>query len=131
MLWSKDEKPIVNSLRINDLSLQVRIGCTEEERAQPQEVRVSIEMRFPQLPVGAVSDLLNDTICYAKVSEAIKEHCEKSEYKLIERMALDCLQILRPFSESKAQVGLMVHKVKPPIPSLLGGTTYRCGDFYL
>lgn len=120
-----------HSLSLEELSLHVHLGCTPEERAFRQEVRVSIEIRFSEMPMAVENDQLTDTVCYAEISQAVQSTCEEREYHLIERMAGEIYQIARKIvgPESKAQLGVTVHKVRPPVPSLRGGSHYRIGDF--
>jgi dihydroneopterin aldolase len=118
-----------HSLQIRDLSLNVKLGCTAEERMQAQEVRASIEFRFISPPRGMKTDKLEDTICYAKVCQSIKDFIEGREFALVEKLASDLICILREFSKDTATVALTVHKVLPPVENLLGGTVYRVGDF--
>lgn len=126
-----DHSARVSVLRLNDLSLAVHLGCGPEERAETQEVRMSVEFRFLQTPVAERSDDLTDTICYARASAILKEICTGREFHLIEHMAFECENALRRMVEGRAQLALRVHKVRPPVPGLLGGTQYICGDFLL
>jgi dihydroneopterin aldolase len=116
---------------LEDLSLQVRLGCSESERATPQEVRLTVELRFEGAPKAIFSDDLNETICYAKISEALKKRLQSREYKLIEKMAADAFETVYEFSQAQAQIGIAVHKVRPPVEFLKGGSWYKCGDFLL
>ena len=108
-------------LEIRELSLQLRLGCFEEERIHPQEVRVSIRLKFKTTPKATVSDQLADTFCYAKLCETIKSELEKTEHQTIERLSEDVLQIILGRFGPELNGTLMIHKVKPPIPGLLGG----------
>jgi 7,8-dihydroneopterin aldolase/epimerase/oxygenase len=118
-----------HSLYLEDLRLSVRLGCTADERATPQEVRVSVEFRFEEAPLGFESDRLDQTVCYAQVSEALKKHIEAREYNLIEKIAADGFRIVKEISGAGTMVSLTAHKVRPPVEGLLGGTKYRCADF--
>lgn len=120
-----------HSLRLEDLSLHVHLGCTPEERAFRQEVRVTIEIRFAEMPAAVENDRLTDTVCYAEISQSVQAACEEREYHLIERMAGEIYQIARKIigSEAHAALAVQVHKVRPPVPSLRGGSFYRLGDF--
>lgn len=122
-----------HSLRLEDLSLHVHLGCTPEERAFRQEVRVTIEIRFHEKPSAVDNDQLADTVCYAEISESVQATCETHEYQLIERMAGEIYEIARKIigPESRAALAVTVHKVRPPVPSLRGGSFYRVGDFAL
>jgi len=119
----------MHSMKIRDLQLQVRLGCSAEERSVPQEVRVSIDFRFFDEPKGALSDDLKDTICYARVCEALRHQVEGREYRLVEKLAADFYGVVKLLVEGRAEVSLTVHKVRPPIEGLLGGVQYRIGDF--
>jgi FolB domain-containing protein len=119
-----------NSLRLENLTFQVKLGCTAEERAVRQEVRITLEMRFDTAPPGVTSDELDGTICYAEVASLLLSHCESSEFKLIERLGYECYVILKDLFGDKVEIGVNAHKVRPPVDSLKGGAIYRCGDFW-
>lgn len=120
-----------HSLLVEQFSCLVHLGCLPEERAKPQEVRFSLEFRFHEAPRGAFSDEIDDTVCYAKVTALLKQHCESGEFKLIERLAVEAFQKLRTTIDERVKIGLRLQKVKPPVEGLLGGSIYRCGDFLL
>lgn len=118
-----------HSLRIRDLSLQVQLGWPAEERRERQEVRVSLELRFPRPPEGAASDELSGTLCYAQICDAFARHCEGHEFRLVEKLAQDLYAIARELTGGRATLALTLHKVHPPVPGLLGGVEYRIGNF--
>jgi dihydroneopterin aldolase/2-amino-4-hydroxy-6-hydroxymethyldihydropteridine diphosphokinase len=122
---------MLNALRIEDFSVQVHLGCGKEERLVSQEVRVSLEIRFPELLKAAKTDELTDTICYADLCEAIRKIAGLQEYKLIEKLGLDCFQAVRELAGPGNQIALEIHKVRPPVQDLQGGSIYRLGDFWL
>ena len=125
-------KPQVSSLQICDFSLQVNLGCTAQERATKQEVRLSAEFRFAETPAGALTDLLQDTVCYAEACSLLRKHCEQHEFQLIEKIGADCFSLLKDMTaEKNVQIAIHVHKVKPPVDGILRGTHFRCGDFFL
>jgi 7,8-dihydroneopterin aldolase/epimerase/oxygenase len=120
-----------STLRLEDFSLRVHLGCTAEERAIAQEVRVSIEFRFFEPPPAVKTDRLEDTICYAEVSQSLESVCRGKEFHLVERLAAEMLAALREVTATRAEVAVCVHKVRPPIHNLIGGTYFKCGDFAL
>lgn len=123
-------RPLVSSLHVRDLSVQVSLGCTAEERATLQEIRISVDFRFEGAPTGALTDSLDDTVCYAKVSEILKSHCESKEFNLIERIGAECFSLVRNLTQNlKTQVRISIHKVSPPVEDLINGTHFICGDF--
>jgi dihydroneopterin aldolase len=118
-----------SSLKLEELTLAVRLGCSQAERSKAQEVRVSVEIRFLKCPKGALTDSLDDTICYATISESIKRHCESREFSLVERMGYDIYGLVREIVGSTDDLGISVHKMHPPVENLSGGVIFRCGDF--
>jgi len=125
-----EHKPKVCALRIDDLSLQVQLGCTAEERAVPQEVRLSVEMKFAQIPQASFSDSLIETVCYAQISHVLKEHCETRSFQLIERIGAECFSLLKELTRKQSvEICLHVHKVRPPVQNLIGGSHFVCGDY--
>lgn len=119
------------ALRLADLRLEVNLGCTEAERARRQEVRVTVELRFSEAPAGMTSDRLEETVCYAELSQKIVQHCERREYHLIERLGAEIYALVRELAGGRATIGVSAHKVRPPVERLEGGTFFRCGDFAL
>jgi dihydroneopterin aldolase len=120
--------PKFHSLRVNDLRYVLALGCTAEERARPQEIGVSVELRFEGEPRGVRTDELRDTVCFAELGAAFARHFEGKEYRLIERIAGEVYEIAREVSRGAA-VAVKVHKLKPPVANLVGGAVYSCGDF--
>jgi dihydroneopterin aldolase len=117
----------LHSLRMKELSLLLRLGCSEEERALPQEVRLDVELRFPTPLKAGRTDDLRDTICYGALAGALRKHFTQ-EYQLIERVTEEAYRIVKEMSGG-ASVAVEVRKVNPPVPGLLGGAFFRCGDF--
>jgi FolB domain-containing protein len=120
-----------HALRVEDLRLQVRLGCEAGERARVQEVRITIEFRFAEPPKGFDTDSLQDVIDYAAIASGLRRHIEGRDYHLIERVANDAFQIARDHGKEWAKIGIRVHKVRPPVEGLSGGSVYQCGDFLL
>lgn len=117
------------SLFIRELSLFVTLGCLPEERIKPQEVRINIELRFLNPPAAIDSDNIGDTISYVDITEALEKFCEGKEFKLIEKLAADLTRVTKEIIQDRATMSLTVHKVKPPILNLNGGTHFRIADF--
>lgn len=113
------------SLRVQDLSLWVRLGCSEPERAQPQEVRLSLEIQFRETPGACFNDELIETVCYAELSGRLKNHCETREFKTVEKMAMDCAERVQETIGLAHEFTIDVHKVRPPVPGLNGGVVFR------
>jgi 7,8-dihydroneopterin aldolase/epimerase/oxygenase len=129
---------------LKDFALELHLGCSHEERKEPQEVRLDMELRFPLLLQAGESDKLEDAVCYGRLAEAIVLHfldsskeripersgegVKRREYLLIERVAEEAYKIIKEMSKG-ALVSVEVKKVNPPVERLLGGAFFRVGDF--
>lgn len=112
-------------MQVRDLSLWVRLGCSESERAQLQEVRLSIDISFSEVPGACFSDEIRETVCYAELSGQLKNYCESREFKTVEKMAMGCSEIVQSVVGSTHHFSVDVHKVRPPVPGLNGGVIFR------
>jgi dihydroneopterin aldolase len=102
----------------------VRLGCTPDEQLNPQEVRISFELRFQEPPGACLSDQLEDTLCYASLSKAIQSYCTSTHFKTIEKIAMNCHELLQERCPKICAIQVRVHKVRPPVESLLGGAHF-------
>lgn len=118
-----------HALYLQDLVLAVHLGCEPPERMEAQEVRVSLSLRWPETPKAVLSDQLEDTVCYARLSQAIQALVEGREFRLIEKLGGDIYNCVRAQIPSSTSLKVRVHKVRPPIRALQGGAVYECGDF--
>ena len=71
---------------IKKLVLPCRIGVTEKERLQQQNVIFDIEISC-DLRQSGTSDDINQTINYYEIKENVATTIEKEEFKLLERLA--------------------------------------------
>jgi dihydroneopterin aldolase len=120
-------------LEVRDFSVGVRLGCTPGERQVPQEVRFSADLIFAAPPRACGTDRLEDTACYARACEAIRDVATQAEYATVERLGAAALAALRQALDLQApgsgiSIRLRVHKVRPPIDGLLGGVIFELGD---
>lgn len=73
-------------IRIKDLRLRCIIGLHDWEREVRQDVVINIEIEFDNA-TSASSDDISDSINYKKLTKEIIGKVEKSDFKLIERLA--------------------------------------------
>jgi 7,8-dihydroneopterin aldolase/epimerase/oxygenase len=78
----------VSNISIVDLEVFYHVGITDEERAQPQRLLVTVDMKF-DFSSAAVSDRIGRTIDYFAVSQRVLKLGEKRTWKLIEKVATD------------------------------------------
>ncbi len=116
-------------LEFRGARLDVRLGCTAEERALPQPVDLDLAVRFRALPAACASDRLEDTVCYAELIEAARKACVGREFALVERLAQELFTRLRPLVPQDAELWLRATKLRPPVEGLAGGVAFSLGDF--
>jgi len=119
-----------SQLHINRLRFSVHIGYSAEERATPQSVEITVHLNFPKGNQASITDKLEDTICYFKLTQSLKEICELKEYHLIEHLGGMCLEKLKKETKNEIQVRVEINKLNPPIPELEGGVAFICGDIF-
>src|SRR4051812_25848919 len=118
-----------STLTLNQLRFTVRLGCKPEERQIPQWVHFDIQVQFKSLPQGCFTDHLNETVCYAEMSQIVGSICEKQEYQLIEKLGWDVFSALKQSLPQEVKIGVKTTKEKPPIPQLEGGASFFVGDW--
>jgi dihydroneopterin aldolase len=79
-------KGFVSKITITDLEVFFCIGVTEEERAKPQRLLVTVDMAF-DISSAATSDRIEKTINYQDVTDRLLKYGEGRNWKLIERLA--------------------------------------------
>jgi dihydroneopterin aldolase len=83
----------MSKITIVDLEVFYRVGVTDEERAQPQRLLLTVDMDF-DFSIAAASDRLNKTIDYFAVSQELLRYGEGRSWKLIERLAVNLADML-------------------------------------
>jgi 7,8-dihydroneopterin aldolase/epimerase/oxygenase len=88
-------------ISIVDLEVFYRVGVPDEERAKPQRLLLTIEMKF-DFAKAAKTDSIADTIDYFAVSQRLLKFGDGKSWKLIEKLAADiCEMILSEFKPKK------------------------------
>ena len=75
-------------ITIVDLEVFYRVGVTDEERARPQRLLLTIDMKF-DFSSAAVSGRLGRTIDYQEVAKHLFKFGETRSWRLIESTATD------------------------------------------
>ena len=78
----------MSNITIVDLEVFMNVGVTDEERANPQRLLLSLDMEF-DFSSAAVSDRLTKTIDYFAVAQRLLKYGEGRSWKLIEKLATD------------------------------------------
>jgi len=76
----------MDTIYLNDLRLEAKLGVPAWERALPQPVRLDLELEADLRAAGA-SDDVNDTVDYAAVADRLRAVAAEGEYHLLEALA--------------------------------------------
>jgi dihydroneopterin aldolase len=90
----------MSTITITDLEVYYSVGVSDEERAQPQRLLLTVEM-FYDFSGAAAGDRLLRTIDYFAVSQKLLNFGEGRSWKLIERVATNVASLV--LSEFKPQ----------------------------
>ena len=99
-------------ITIVDLEVYYCVGVTDEERAQPQRLLLTVDMNF-DFSSAAVSDRIERTINYQTVAEDLLRFGQGPSWKLVEKLADNIAE--RVLAEYKPQ-GVLVEVKKFSIP---------------
>lgn len=94
----------MDKIRITDLEVFYQVGVTDEERAKPQRLLVSVEMEHDF--TSAISgDNLAETLDYFAISQRLLRFGEDCHWQLIETLAADiAAMILEDFKSKSVSV---------------------------
>jgi dihydroneopterin aldolase len=102
-------------IRIEDAKSLVRVGVPEPERAQQQEVRISVELALAAPPDYPENDRISATVDYDRILQFIRDDLGEPAHlieTLADRVAQHCLSL----SPRSQWVAVTVKK-----PSVLSG----------
>ncbi len=126
---STNKNSIYSFLEIKSLVLPVRIGQTEQERQNPQDISFNMTLGFTQALNDEKTDKLKNSVCYFKICERVKQLTNQNQFALVEKLAFEILTALKAELPAYTRVQVRVQKLKAPVPHLKGGVSYTCGDF--
>jgi FolB domain-containing protein len=98
----------MSKITIVDLEVFYCVGVTDEERAKPQRLLLTVDMSF-DFTSAAVSDRIERTINYQTVADDLLKFGEGRSWKLVEKLVSNVAD--RVLAEYKPQ-GVMVEAKK-------------------
>lgn len=99
-----------DTIAINRLALDLRIGATAEERATPQRLYATVAIHA-DISAACRSDALADTIDYSALASAIREAAVQSDgICLIERLAETVAQTCLDFDRRILAANVRIEK---------------------
>ncbi len=75
----------MSRISIVDLEVFYHIGVTDEERAQPQRLLITVDIQF-DIAAAAISDRIEKTVNYQKIAEELLAFGKGRNWKLLERL---------------------------------------------
>lgn len=79
---------------LEELVIDIRIGVSEEERSNPQSIRISFILYQRNLE-DFQKDEPESYNCYAKISNKIRDYCKSNSFKLIEYLCLQLHKLIK------------------------------------
>ena len=102
----------MSKITIVDLEVHYCVGVTDEERAKPQRLLLTVDMNF-DFSSAAVSDRIERTINYQIVAEDLLKFGEGRSWKLLEKLVASVAEIILAKYKPEA---VMVEAKKFSIP---------------
>jgi dihydroneopterin aldolase len=85
-------------IRVSDLEIVTVIGVGDQERAKPQTLLISLDLRVKDIGPAAYTDNVHLTVDYSKVAERVKNLAAARSRHLLETLAEEiATDILRTF----------------------------------
>jgi FolB domain-containing protein len=113
-------------LLIPGLRLWISLGCSVEEKANPQPVDVDIKIKFSKEPLGCRSDQLADVLCYKTIVEDVLAFTKGKSFNLIEALAERIFHcISKQTNLENALVEVAITKPNHPVPHVHKGMVFR------
>lgn len=116
-------------IHLHQLELNVTLGVTEAERAQPQPVWINIDIGFPAPPKACFTDQLADTYCYDTLTQKIAEDITPRSFQLLEHLAQEIYLLIKKTLTHSLSVDVKVTK-KPVLSSslVITNASFSFGD---
>lgn len=96
--------PVMSKITIADLEVFYCVGVTEEERAQPQRLLLTVELFF-DFAAAAAADRLTKTIDYFEVCQRLLKFGDGRSWRLIEKIAVNIAEtVLAEFQPEAVSV---------------------------
>ncbi len=91
-------------------------------------ISLTINVSFINPPLGADTDLLQDTVCYLDLVETVTLYCQGKRFNLIEYLA-KCVHekvsdSLTSCIHQLQSITVTLHKISPPVPGVHGGVKW-------
>jgi FolB domain-containing protein len=83
----------MSRISIVDLEVFYCVGVTEEERANPQRLLITVDMNY-DFSVASVSDRIEKTIDYFEVSQELLKYGNGRNWKVLEKLVANLADMI-------------------------------------
>ncbi len=80
-------------INIVDLEVFYCVGVTDDERAKPQRLLLTVEMEV-DITTAAISDRIERTVNYFTVSQRLLNYGDRRSWRLLERLVSDVADLI-------------------------------------
>jgi len=99
---------MLDSVFVEKLSVSAKIGCSAEERAYPQPLKISLNVACSLKEIKELSD----SVCYDKLRKLVIDLASSQEWTLVEHLAeAIASQVLEKFksaTDTKVQINKFI-----------------------
>jgi len=113
----------MDRLTIQELAVNARLGVPDAERARPQTITITIEMRG-DFGDACRNDDIGSTVDYFQLSQAVRKYCSEGEWRLVEKLAHDIAGLVLAFGRGRL-AGVAVELRKYVVPEARH-ISFRC-----
>jgi dihydroneopterin aldolase len=100
-----------SKIEICQLTTDVNLGVSDEEKTYLQKVKWDVEIQFPELVTGCLNDNIDNTLCYDRIVNKINDICKMQSYNLIEHL---CFKVYTAIKNKTNQASIKVTVAKSP-----------------
>lgn len=98
-------------IELSEIELQLRIGCTEDERREPQPVRFRAAVRSEERFPASHTDRVEDTVDAGALRSALIDTARATRARTLERLAAELeAELTRRFGRTGLAWELMIRK---------------------
>ena len=113
----------MSKITIADLEVYYRVGVTDQERAKPQRLLVTVDMNL-DFTAAAVTDRIERTINYQAVADELLKFGEGRSWKLLEKLVTNLAERIMTL-HSPEEITVEVKKFSIPQARFVSVSTSR------
>jgi len=116
---------MASRIEIPEFRLELRIGCSEDERSRYQPVEITIRVEKRDGFKATLTDDLNDTIDVNAICSVVRNTASEKPFATVEGISGSLIRALKQhFDVPGVRWELSISKIAVPIPGLQRGYRY-------